>query len=115
MYAVRSIFSNPTYLAETLKALAEADKIPTELADGDPLSFIMEESGAKNIIDAAYRFVRHEPGVDVLLFGTGNLDHLKSNLTSILSPPLPEQTVQRLYNLFGSLKGVGLDLPIFKQ
>ena len=115
MYAVRSIFSDPTYLAETLEALAKAGEIPTELTDGDPLSFLMEEGGAKNIIDAAYRFVRHEPGVDVLLFGTGNLDHLESNLTSILSPPLPEQTVQRLYNLFGSLKGVGLDLPIFKQ
>ena len=115
MYAVRSIFSDPSYLAETLEVLAKAGEIPTELAGGDPLSFLMEEGGAKSIIDAAYRFVRHEPGVNVLLFGTGNLDHLKSNLTSILSPPLPEQTVQRLYNLFGSLKGVGLDLPIFKQ
>jgi len=115
MYAVRSIFSDPEYLVETLTALAENGDIPSELKTGEPLGFLIEEGGAKSIIDAAYRFVRHEPGVDVLLFGTGNLDHLKTNLNSILSPPLPEQTVQKLYALFGALEGIGLDLPIFKQ
>ena len=28
--------------------------------------------------EAAYRFVRHEPGVDVVLFGTGDAAHLRS-------------------------------------
>lgn len=115
MYAVRSIFSDPDYLKETLAALAETGEIPAEMAEGEPLEFLKTEGGAKSIIDAAYRFVRHEPGTDVLLFGTGNPDHLKSNLASILSPPLPAETTQKLYGLFGALNGVGLDLPIFRQ
>ncbi|HAA90948.1 MAG TPA: aldo/keto reductase [Rhodospirillaceae bacterium] len=115
MYAVRSIFSNQDYLKETLAELAEAGEISAELAEGEPLDFLMTEGGAKNVIDAAYRFVRHEPGTDILLFGTGNPEHLKSNLESILSPPLPTETTQKLYDLFGALNGVGLDLPKFKQ
>ncbi|MGB7037690.1 MAG: hypothetical protein WBD71_19440, partial [Xanthobacteraceae bacterium] len=57
----------------------------------------------------AYRFVRHEPGVDVVLFGTGNVEHLRSNLASLLKPPLPQADRERLAALFGHLKGVGLD------
>jgi len=29
--------------------------------------------------------VRHEPGVDVVLFGTGDQAHLRSNIESILA------------------------------
>jgi aryl-alcohol dehydrogenase-like predicted oxidoreductase len=61
--------------------------------------------------DAAYRFVRHEPGVDVVLFGTGDPEHLRTNIYSILKPPLPEADQHRLAELFGHLVGVGLDAP----
>jgi len=47
----------------------------------------------------------------LLLFGTGSVAHLKSNIASILSPPLPAADVARLTALFGHLVGVGLDLP----
>ena len=63
------------------------------------------------VMDAAYRFVRHEPGVDVVLFGTGDPEHLRTNLASLLAPPLPEADRARLANLFGHLVGVGLDAP----
>jgi aryl-alcohol dehydrogenase-like predicted oxidoreductase len=115
MYAVRSIFSDKEYLKETLKGLADEGKIDAELAEGEPLGFLMTEGGADSVIDAAYRFVRHEPGVDVLLFGTGNPEHLKTNLASILAPPLPKPVVEKLYKLFHHLVGVGLDLPRFKN
>ena len=75
----------------------------------------MTEGGASSIIDAAYRFVRHEPGVDVLLFGTGNIEHFRANIASILSPPLPKHTVEKIYDLFGHLIGVGLDMPRFNN
>ena len=77
----------------------------------DPLGFLVHEGGAESIVDAAYRFARHEPGIDVVLFGTSSVDHLRSNIASILRPPLPDVDVQRLYALFGHLVGVGLDLP----
>ena len=69
------------------------------------------QGGAESLIDAAYRFARHEPGIDVVLFGTSSVEHLKTNVASILGPPLPADDVARLYTLFGHLTGVGLDLP----
>ena len=75
------------------------------------LAFLVHEGGAESVIDAAYRFVRHEPGIDVVLFGTSSVEHLKANVASILGPPLPVEDVARLYTLFGHLTGVGLDLP----
>ncbi len=61
--------------------------------------------------DAAYRYVRHEPGVDVVLFGTGDAGHLRTNIESILKPPLPQADRARLQALFGHLRGVGLEAP----
>ena len=112
MFAVRNIFSQPDYLRNTMKELAAEGKVPAEFAESDdPLGFLVHEGGATSVTDAAYRFVRHEPGVDVVLFGTGNADHLKTNIESITSAPLPEADVQKLYDLFHSLIGVGFDLP----
>ena len=71
----------------------------------------LDGGGAESVIDAAYRFARHEPGADVILFGTGSIDHLLTNIASILRPPLPSHTVEMLAKLFGNLEGVGLDLP----
>jgi len=112
MFAVRNIFSRPERLRTTMRELADDGLVPRALADDpDPLGFLVHEGGASSIIDAAYRFVRHEPGVDVVLFGTGEQEHLRSNIGSILKPPLPEADRARLAEFFGHLVGVGLDAP----
>jgi aryl-alcohol dehydrogenase-like predicted oxidoreductase len=112
MFAVRNIFSKPDVLHKTLADLAAEGKVPAPLtAEPNPLAFLVHPGGAESIVDAAYRFARHEPGIDVVLFGTGSIDHLRSNIASILRPPLPAVDVQKLYVLFGHLVGVGLDLP----
>ena len=112
MFVVRNIFSQPDYLQNTMKTLAAEGKVPAEIAEKDnPLDFLVHEGGASSLTDAAYRFVRHQPGVSVVLFGTGSVDHLEANIDSILKPPLPAEDLQRLYDLFGDLDGVGLDLP----
>src|SRR5271163_675824 len=116
MFAVRNIFSREGRLAATMRELAADGLVPQGLADSpDPLGFLVHDDlhggGASSVIDAAYRFVRHEPGVDVVLFGTGDLGHLRSNIASILKPPLPEADHARLASLFGHLVGVGLDVP----
>lgn len=110
MFAVRNIFSQPGRLAATLRELAADGQIAPELAD-DPLGFLVHPGGASSIVDAAYRYVRHEPGVDVVLFGTGSPDHLRANIASLLKPPLPEPDHRRIGELFGHLVGVGLDAP----
>ena len=76
----------------------------------DPLGFLIHEGGASSMTEAAYRYARHEPGVDIVLFGTGDSGHLRANVESILKPPLPESDRQKLATLFGQLTaGVGLD------
>jgi aryl-alcohol dehydrogenase-like predicted oxidoreductase len=112
MFAVRNIFSRPELLKTTIRDLVGAGELPQWLTEGpDPLGFLFHESGASTIPDAAYRFVRHEPGVDVVLFGTGDREHLRTNIASILKPPLPEHDREQLATLFGHLVGVGLDAP----
>jgi aryl-alcohol dehydrogenase-like predicted oxidoreductase len=110
MFAVRSIFADPPRVAREMKALAAKGLVEPWLgATEDPLGFLVHEAGAANLIEAAYRFVRHEPGVDVVLFGTGDAAHLRSNVASLLKPPLPDADRAKLAALFGHLQGVGLD------
>jgi aryl-alcohol dehydrogenase-like predicted oxidoreductase len=110
MFAVRSIFADPPRVAREIKALAAKGLLDKSLAaTDDPLGFLVHDGGAASMIDAAYRFVRHEPGVDVVLFGTGNAAHLKSNIASLLKPPLPDADRAKLVALFGHLEGIGLD------
>jgi aryl-alcohol dehydrogenase-like predicted oxidoreductase len=111
MFAVRSIFTDPPRVARELRALAAKGLVEKWLGEtNDPLGFLIHESGAANITEAAYRFARHEPGVDVVLFGTGDAAHLRANVASLLKPPLPEADRAKLAALFGHLVvGVGLD------
>jgi aryl-alcohol dehydrogenase-like predicted oxidoreductase len=112
MFVVRNIFSRPGLLAETMNSLAAEGKVPKEFAGKDnPLDFLVHPGGAASVVDAAYRFARHEVGSQVVLFGTGSRDHLRGNIESILRPPLPAADVEKLYSCFGALRGVGLDLP----
>src|SRR5580692_6416974 len=112
MFAVRNIFSQPGRLQATLRELAAEGQVAAALAESDnPLGFLVHPGGASSVVDAAYRYVRHEPGVDVVLFGTGSPAHLKTNIASLLKPPLPEADHRQLGELFGHLVGVGLDAP----
>ena len=111
MFAVRSIFADPPRIAREMKELAKRGLVEKWLGKtDDPLGFLVHEGGASNIIEAAYRFARHEPGVDVTLFGTGDAGHLRTNVESLLKAPLPEADRAKLAALFGHLaEGVGLD------
>jgi aryl-alcohol dehydrogenase-like predicted oxidoreductase len=112
MFVVRNIFSNDAYRADIFAKLVEQGELDASfLSGGDPLAFVVGEGGAESITDAAYRYARHTQGVDVVLFGTGNKAHVKSNVDSILRPPLAPTIVERLHASFGRLKGVGLDRP----
>lgn len=110
MFAVRAIFSTPGRLQQDIGDLAAEGKVPKWLAEKkQPLDFLLHDQGARSIIEAAYRYARHEPGAHVVLFGTGNPDHLEPNINAILQPPLPEGDLQTIAKLFGQLEGVGLD------
>jgi aryl-alcohol dehydrogenase-like predicted oxidoreductase len=111
MFAVRSIFADPPRVAREMKDLAAKGVIDKSLVDlNDPLGFLIHAGGAANMTEAAYRYARHEPGVDVVLFGTGDTGHLRANVASLLKPPLPEADRAKIERLFGHLAvGIGLD------
>ena len=111
MFVVRSIFSIPGRLEESMAQLIVEKRVPDWLDGDNPLGFLVRDGGADTIIDAAYRYARHEPGTDVILFGSGVEEHIRTNIASILQPPLPAEDLVRLEELFGALEGVGLDLP----
>jgi aryl-alcohol dehydrogenase-like predicted oxidoreductase len=112
MFVVRNMFSNAAYRRDVFAKLVEQGDLDASIvAKGDPLEFVVTEGGAKSITDAAYRYVRYEKGVDVVLFGTGNKAHVKDNVDSILRPPLAPPAIERLHAAFGHLRGVGLDRP----
>lgn len=112
MFAVRLIFSQPDRLQATLAELVQSGQLSAADVDQQaPLAFLTEQPGPLGTIDAAYRYARHEPGVDVVLFGTGNIDHLTTNIQSILAEPLPAATLALARQRFGHLVGVGLDAP----
>jgi len=116
MFAVRAIFSVPGRLQHDILELAAAGKVPKWLADKkQPLDFLLHDQGARDIIEAAYRYARHEPGAHVVLFGTGNPEHIEPNIRAILQPPLPAADAQKITELFGALEGVGLDEIIPKR
>ena len=110
MFAVRSIFADPPRVAREMKELADKGLVEKWLGESDdPLGFLIHEGGAASLTEAAYRFARHEPGVDVVLFGTGDAGHLRTNVAALLKPPLPEADREKLAKLFGHLTGIGLD------
>ena len=110
MAPARCGVGTPGRLAEAVKGFVRDGTLPAALGEtDDPLGFLVHDGGASSLLDAAYRFARHQSGADVVLFGTGNLDHLEANIASLLKPPLPEADVEQLITLFGHLKGIGLN------
>jgi aryl-alcohol dehydrogenase-like predicted oxidoreductase len=101
MFAVRRALSQPKRLRElcaelTKEGLVERDACNPE----EPLDFLVGDGKASTIVDAAYRFCRHEPGVHVVLSGTGSPEHLRANIASLAKPPLPAPVTARLKEIF---------------
>jgi len=104
MFAVRRALSQPDRLKTIVADLSQKGALsPGAMNVKDPVNFMLRESSAQTLPEVAYRFCRHEGGVDVVLTGTGNPEHLKANVESILKPPLPERVLQKLEATFGNL------------
>jgi L-galactose dehydrogenase len=88
MFAVRKALSQPDELERVLKSVGHP---------ADALDFLGD------IVDAAYRYARHDAGTDVVLTGTGNIAHLEANIRSINRRPLSAAYLSRLNSLFGKI------------
>ncbi|MDR3121269.1 MAG: aldo/keto reductase [Clostridiales bacterium] len=104
MFAVRSALSDPAQLKIDIGRILERGQAGEGLSPAeDALDFLTsgETPAASTVMEAAYRFCRHTPGIHVTLTGTGNPGHLRDNLRSIAQPPLPPGILARLEALFG--------------
>jgi aryl-alcohol dehydrogenase-like predicted oxidoreductase len=107
MFAVRRALSSTDRLRDTLRDLRDRGLVDLTNEDlKDPLSFLVHEQGAESVTEAAYRFCRHEPGVDVVFSGTGNVDHLHMNIESLLREDLPRPDRARLNALFARVNDI---------
>jgi len=107
MFAVRTALSQTARLRAVLAELKDSGQLAAEVAEAaDPLGFLTQRGKAASLPEAAYRYCRHEPGIDVVLTGTGKLEHLQANVAALLKPPLIEEDVRRLSDLFGQVDSV---------
>lgn len=107
MFAVRRALSRPEVLRETVadliaKGLLDASDFPHE----NPLGFLETDYGIPTLQEAAYRFCLGEPGLDIILSGTGNLDHLRENAKILSGKPLPQEAHNRLAKLFAGIDSI---------
>lgn len=100
MFPVRNALARPDRLREVVAELRAKGLVPEETDLDDPLGWLVREGAAESVVDAAYRFARHEPGVHTVLFGTGSVKHVEENVRSLARPPLPAEDVEKLKRMF---------------
>ncbi len=103
MVAVRRALSRPEVLAERIayakeKGLIKRDSVPDE----DPLGWLVK-GHVNSLPAAAYKYVASHPAVGTVLSGTANVEHLEANVKAILGPPLPDEDMARLRDIFGGV------------
>ena len=107
MFAVRRALSDPEALRALVAGLIDRGEVEAGLVDAaDPLGFLRGRSDIASVVEAAYRFCRHEPGAQVVLTGTGDARHLEANIAAILAPPLAAEVLARLEALFGTVDSI---------
>ena len=97
MFAVRKALAHPDHLHPFVDDLVQRGQLDLSDLEDFP-DFLLSET--ESLPDAAYRFCRDEPGVHVVLSGTGNAEHLETNLASFDRPPLSPATRERLAHIF---------------
>ena len=107
MFAVRETLSHPDQLRKLVGELIDRGELDPKLVDRNrPLGFLRNAPGGPTVVEAAYRFCRHEPGAHVVLTGTGDPEHLRDNVESILAPKLSSDVRARLAEMFGKIDTV---------
>lgn len=104
MFAVRGPLARRETAIELLEKLIKSGEVdPKSFDASDPFGFLTALGVAGTLTEAAYRFCRHAPGMQVTVTGTGDLNHLSQNLASINAGPLPASALRRLREMFGKV------------
>jgi len=101
MFAVRWGLIDAENAKTLIADLVERGEIDQQDIDpADPLGFLIEGDRRIPLTEAAYRFCRYTPGLDVVMTGTGNRKHLEENIAAISMPPLPDAVEETLRKIF---------------
>jgi L-galactose dehydrogenase len=104
MYAVRGPLAKLDTANALVRKVIEAGEVDAPTVDAaNPLGLLLEPGAAGSLSEAAYRICRHTLGVDVVITGTSNVDHLKDNLRAIQMPSLPHAVRERLTKIFANV------------
>ncbi|HUY06532.1 MAG TPA: aldo/keto reductase [Acidimicrobiales bacterium] len=104
MASARNQFSRPELFVEDLVRLVESGAVTVEGFERDnPWGFLESLGSDVALTDISYRFAAHEPGVHVVLVGTGNIAHLEENIKAFNAGELPSEVTRRLIAMFGHL------------
>lgn len=104
MYAVREALVNRRTLHKNIRTiLVRSQADPNLLHANEDLSFLVHGGFADSIVEAAYRFCHHTPGIHTTLTGTGNTEHLIRNIKALQACPLHPDALDRLAALFGEV------------
>ena len=109
IYAVRGKLANIQSAREAIAEAVANGEVDAALLDPEPLGFLIGDGVARTLTEACYRFDRHAPGVDTVLTGTGNIEHLRANIAALEMPALPDVVLARLHDLFGTVELVTLE------
>lgn len=105
MYAVRGALAHAEGLRKLVEYLVAQGEVEAGVLDRmEPLDFLLAPGVARSYTEAAYRFCRHTPGIDVVMTGTGSFAHLDDNIDAINGGPLPPEILNRLSNAFGRVR-----------
>ena len=107
MFAIRRALSQMDKLRQVVRSLIETGELDArDIDQDDPLGFLLAESNARSIPDAAYRYCRDEAGVHVVLSGTSKEQHLMDNIAALQGPPLADPLIKRLRHIFRNVTSV---------
>ncbi|MEO0755251.1 MAG: aldo/keto reductase [Cyanobacteria bacterium J06648_16] len=99
MFAVRNALRSPETLTAAVKTLQAQDVLDTAMSP-EIICSLFEHPLVVSVPDLAYRYCRHQSGIDGVMFGTGSLKHLHQNIASLLRPPLPDDITGSLDQIF---------------
>ena len=104
IFTVRNLFWNPIRLREVIADLKKDGLLPPQVeSDDHPLSWLVEETDCKSLVEAAYRYAAYTEPVSTVMCGTIKIAELEENIPGIDKGPLPPAAIERLHHTFGHI------------